>query len=183
MLPAGEGNGSILRACLEVLAGKCGSSYTLDRKLLERKVVLSECATLGRDAHGTMRERTPASAARSAKSTLALRVTNVTARLPSYPKRNHCEISQSTLFLQRPALKGNQLTTPNLLRYYQNPTDLGKGNTQLEPTLAILSYLTGLGGEKRETFVEFTVQRYRVTKRHRPTHVMTELPLPHTSHY
>lgn len=41
----------------------------------------------------------------------------------------------------------------------------GKGNTQLEPTLAILSYLTGLGGKKRETFVEFTVQRYRLTKR------------------
>ena len=69
---------------------------------------------------------------------------------------------------------------PNLLGCYQNLTDLREGNTQLQLTLAfhvgkeniqiqctqaILSNLS-----ERETFVKFTVQSHRFTKRLRPNH-------------
>ena len=56
--------------------------------------------------------------------------------------RNHSEIYKNTLsFLVRLALRRNQLNRAYLLVYYQGLSDLGKENTQLQPTLAILSHV------------------------------------------
>lgn len=61
----------------------------------------------------------------------------------SVEERNHFEISQSTLFLTRPALRKDWLPQPNLLGCSQSLADLGKGNNQLWLIYTILSHLRG----------------------------------------
>lgn len=51
----------------------------------------------------------------------------------------HFKICQITLLFLKSLPKENLVNEPNLLGYYQTLTDLGKGNTQPQPTPAILS--------------------------------------------
>ena len=54
-------------------------------------------------------------------------------------KRNHFETCQSPLF---------SIGLPQKTLYYQNLSDLGKGNNQLQPTPAILPQLKGRKRQK-----------------------------------
>lgn len=58
-------------------------------------------------------------------------------------ERNLLEIHQSILFLARPALRRNYCylaRASSVGVFYQSLPDLGKGNTELQPTSAIFSH-------------------------------------------
>ena len=60
-------------------------------------------------------------------------------------ERSRGEILQSILFFTTEAvLKGNYVSEPKLLGVYRSLMDLGKGNTQLQPSLVMLSHLSGV---------------------------------------
>ena len=69
----------------------------------------------------------------------------------------------------------------NLLGYYQSLTDLKKGNTQFQATLAILLHLRK-EEKSQETLMLFIALRFRLTEKLRLKHrTIKYFPSPHTS--